>query len=119
MDTKDEVNNGYLRLVGDKVRERRKSLGLTQEALAELAGCHLTYLSHLEGGKANASILVLRKIAAALHVSLVELLDVNLKSIEKDALMKSVVEIKRLPAKEQQMMVNAIKGLIEGLKGKE
>lgn len=116
MDSQKNDDGNFLRLVGNRVRECRKALGLTQEELAELASIHLTYVSHIESGKANASVCVYRRIAAALRVPLVQLVDVDLKRIERDELMKSVVEIKKLGKKEQKLILQAIKGLIAGVK---
>jgi transcriptional regulator with XRE-family HTH domain len=47
---------------------RREELGLTQEDLAGGAGIHRTYLSDVEPGERNVSILNLRTIARALRV---------------------------------------------------
>lgn len=116
MDSQKHEDGNFLRLVGDRVRECRKSLGLTQEELAELASIHLTYVSHIESGKANASICVYRRISAALRMPLVQLVDVDLKRIERDELMKAVVEIKKLGKKEQKLILQAVKGLIAGVK---
>ena len=37
--------------LGPVIRERRRSLRLTQEALADLAGCSPEFIGLLEGGK--------------------------------------------------------------------
>jgi len=37
--------------LGDKLRQRRKSLGLTQDALADLADCSQRFVRALEAGK--------------------------------------------------------------------
>jgi HTH-type transcriptional regulator / antitoxin HipB len=51
--------------LGRHVREQRRSIGLTQQELAERAGVSRRWLSGLEAGKASAEIgLVLRVIAA-------------------------------------------------------
>jgi transcriptional regulator with XRE-family HTH domain len=46
-------------------RQRRK---LSQEALAKLAGCSVSYLSMLENSKRDPTISTVEKIAAALKV---------------------------------------------------
>ena len=53
--------------VGLNVQRRRRERGLTQEELAARAQIHQTYLSGVEVGKRNPSILVLERIAAALN----------------------------------------------------
>lgn len=113
----EKYEQEYLRAVGQRVREARKAMGMSQERLSELAGIHPTYSSRIERG-ANASLGVYRRIAAALRVSLVQLLDVSQARTAPDPLMKTYGEIKALPLKEQRMIHRAIKGLLDGMKEK-
>lgn len=62
-------------IFGKQVRERRLSLGLSQEKLANLADVDRTYLPDIENGKRNVSLVVAEKIAKALNIPLKELLD--------------------------------------------
>lgn len=55
---------------GDALRARREALGLTQEALAEAAAIHRTYLSDVERGTRNVSLLNIERLAAALSIPL-------------------------------------------------
>lgn len=59
---------------GKKVLERRLSLKISQEALANMADIDRTYLPDIEKGKRNVSLKVADKIAKALNVSLKDLL---------------------------------------------
>lgn len=59
--------------VGLNVQRLRRDKGLSQEELAERADMHQTYLSGVERGVRNASILVLARIAKALGVDVEEL----------------------------------------------
>lgn len=63
-----------LRLLGEEIRLRRKSLGLNQEELAEGAGLHRTFISSVERGKKNISILSLEALATSLDVSMTDLI---------------------------------------------
>ncbi|MAD14488.1 MAG: transcriptional regulator [Alteromonadaceae bacterium] len=54
---------------GKKVQEIRKSRSLSQENLAHLADIDRTYISSLERGKRNVSLLNIIKVANALCVS--------------------------------------------------
>jgi transcriptional regulator with XRE-family HTH domain len=54
---------------GLSVRRRREALELTQEALAEKADLDQTYISGIECGVRNPSLLSISKIAKALGVS--------------------------------------------------
>jgi transcriptional regulator with XRE-family HTH domain len=58
-----------LKRFGDKVRELRVKKGLSQEQLAELSGLHRTYISSLELGKRNVSLINIFALAKALGVT--------------------------------------------------
>jgi XRE family aerobic/anaerobic benzoate catabolism transcriptional regulator len=64
----------FLRRLGRELRERRKLQGLSQERLAELAGLSTRYLSQVESGRGNLSILRLLELTRALGVPLHEAL---------------------------------------------
>jgi transcriptional regulator with XRE-family HTH domain len=55
---------------GFAVKSRREHLGLNQEELAERAGIHRTYLSDVERGSRNLSLINIEKLAGALSLSL-------------------------------------------------
>ena len=59
---------------GKKVLERRQSLKISQETLANMADIDRTYLPDIEKGKRNVSLKVADKIAKALSISLKALL---------------------------------------------
>lgn len=63
-------NNAHLgrRLFGQQVRILRESRGLSQEALAELAGLHRTYISSIERGQRNVGLDNVLRLASALGV---------------------------------------------------
>ncbi len=63
-----------IQVMGENVRALRQSLSLSQEELAFRAGVDRTYISQIERGVGNPSVLVLVKIAATLGVGLQELL---------------------------------------------
>ncbi len=58
------------KVLGQRIRNYRTAKGLSQEKLAELSGCHHTYIGQLERGEKNATIESVEKIATALHISL-------------------------------------------------
>lgn len=58
---------------GRAVRARRRSLGITQELLAERAGLHRVYVAEVELGKRNVSLVNIERLAAALSVSIPDL----------------------------------------------
>jgi XRE family transcriptional regulator, aerobic/anaerobic benzoate catabolism transcriptional regulator len=60
----------YLHALGERVREERARRGMSRKALAKDSGVSQRYLALLESGTANASIALLRDVAAALGVTL-------------------------------------------------
>ena len=59
-------------LVGQRVKELRNKLGISQEELADLAGLDRTYITSVESRKRNISIMNIEKLSIALKVSLKE-----------------------------------------------
>ena len=58
---------------GFAIKVRREQLELTQEDLADKAGIHRTYLSDIERGTRNPSLVNIDRLAAALSLSLPDL----------------------------------------------
>src|SRR5260370_33864920 len=62
----------FLLFLGGRVRQLRSVRGMTREMVARDADVSERHLAQLEAGGGNISIVLLRRIAAALNVSLVE-----------------------------------------------
>jgi len=62
------------KLVGRNARRLREKRGLTQEQFAEISGFSQQYISDLERGKRNPTVVTLYELATALGVSHVELI---------------------------------------------
>lgn len=60
---------------GKRVRDIRLEMDLSQEELAHEADSNRTYISDVERGRRNPSIVVVERIAKALGRSMGELLD--------------------------------------------
>ncbi len=60
---------------GNHVRMLRKSQGLSQEELADIAELHRTYIGMIERGEKNVTLLNIIKIAFALKVTPNELME--------------------------------------------
>jgi transcriptional regulator with XRE-family HTH domain len=54
-------------VVGQNVRRLREELGLAQDELAHRAEIHVTYLSGVENGRRNITLVVLQRLATALQ----------------------------------------------------
>ncbi len=63
-------------LLGDFIHSRRRELGLSLESLARESGVSRAYIGHLEhaGARARPSAIVISRLAAALGVSLLDLI---------------------------------------------
>jgi len=57
-------------IVGNLIRERRKSLRITQPDLAELAGISVNSLCKIERGEANPTLGMIGKIAEILGLEI-------------------------------------------------
>jgi len=64
-----------LQLFGSHVKELRLSLGLSQEQLATLCELDRTYISGIERGKRNLSLVNIVKLASSLNISPSELMN--------------------------------------------
>ena len=60
--------------IAANMRAARLRLGISQEALAEIAGLHRTYVGGIERGERNVSIDNIERLAAALGMDVVDLL---------------------------------------------
>src|SRR4029077_7698696 len=61
------------RLFGERVRNRRAELNMTQQHLAERAGLHLSYIGSLETGDRNPSLDTMARVAIALNCDVSDL----------------------------------------------
>lgn len=62
------MHDGLLISVGERIRVLRKRKQLSQLALSARSGIDRTYLSDIENGKRNISLLTLNNLALALDV---------------------------------------------------
>ena len=76
------------KILGQRIRNYRTAKGLSQERLAELSGCHPTYIGQIERGEKNATIESIEKISTALQISLSQLFE---------KLGKGEVEVRNIP----------------------
>ena len=69
----DELQDDIQRVVAERIKKIRKTKGITQEQLAELAGLNRTHLYRLESGKQSMTLRTLKIVADALSVRVREL----------------------------------------------
>ena len=89
----------------------RKQKGLTQQALSDLTGIHLTQIRRYEGGATQPTFEMLRKLAVALSVSADVLLFDEGERGPADDLRLQFEAAQRLDEDER----NALKTVIEGV----
>ena len=66
-------DNEYLGMLGERIRGLRARRGMTRKILAQQSGVSERYLAQLETGHGNISIVLLRRIAQAMGLPLVDL----------------------------------------------
>ena len=85
-------------VVGSRLRSARAKIGMTRKQLAITSGTSERYLAHLEGGVGNPSLQVVKALAEALDMAMIELLP---QGGERDANYAQAAELlRRLPEKQ-------------------
>jgi transcriptional regulator with XRE-family HTH domain len=69
------TNHILLKKFGDRVQSLRNQAGISQEKLAEMAEMHRTYISGIERGERNVSLINIIRLANALNVSVSKLME--------------------------------------------
>lgn len=67
--------------IGQRIKELRKELELSQESLANKAEVDRTYVTDVENGRRNVSVEILERLIKALAVSMAEFF--NAKEFKK------------------------------------
>ena len=67
------ANGNLLTFLGNRVRELRCRLGMTRKQMSQQADVSERHLAQLESGEGNISVVLLHRIAAALHVPIASL----------------------------------------------
>jgi len=98
--------------VGQRIRNYRTQKGLSQEKLAELSGCHPTYIGQLERGEKNATLESIERITVALGITLSKLFE-KLGGQEDDTKDIPLACYEFLSAKSQEEQEQLYKILLE------
>ena len=88
--------NDFLLSLGKRVRELRNRCGMTRKTMAHDADVSERHLAQLEAGEGNISIVLLRRVAATVNVSLTELFSRDAEEPVEMRLIRRFLE--RLPA---------------------
>jgi XRE family transcriptional regulator, aerobic/anaerobic benzoate catabolism transcriptional regulator len=90
------TDGDFLNSLGKRVREARNRRGMTRKMVAKEADVSERHLAQLESGEGNVSIVLLRRIALAVNVSLTELFAAESDELVEKQLIQRVLE--RLPS---------------------
>jgi XRE family aerobic/anaerobic benzoate catabolism transcriptional regulator len=93
----------FLRLLGRKVRELRSRRGMTRKMVAQESDVSERHLAQLELGDGNVSVVLLRRIATALNVSLADLFAADAPDCEAKRSIQKLLD--RLPAQQLSAVV--------------
>jgi len=90
----------------------RKARNMTQQQLAEATGIHVTQLRRYEGGTAEPSVAVLRRLAVALSVMTDELLFERTRRPKGTALSLAFEAAQGLSRPDQQVVCRVVEALV-------
>ena len=106
------------KVLGQRIRNFRTAKGWSQEKLAELSGCHHTYIGQIERGEKNATIESVEKISLALNISMAKLFEKLGARDETDTISVEFYEFLSSKTKEEQMQLYRILCELENYKRK-
>ena len=99
--------------IGARIKAARERVHLTQEQLAEIIDISPTHMSVIERGVKTPKLDTFVRIANALGVSTDALLQDVVMPANESILAELSVRIGRLPQKDQERILNAIRALTE------
>lgn len=99
-------DDGFLRAVGERVRNARARRGMSRKILARDSGVSERYLAQLEGGSGNISILLLRQIALAMDLPISDFLsDRSRNGVEQVLLARQIEALTPQQQEELQALI--------------
>ena len=99
--------------IGNRIKNKRLELKLTQEKLAELTGLSETYVGAIERSTSKCSIETLVKLAKSLDISM----DYLLFGITNDNIDNHLSKIiKKLPKEKQKLYIEICEAIADTLK---
>lgn len=109
---------GSQRLIqlGERIRQKRKDSHLSQETFAEKAGISVNTVSRIEGGQAAMSVEIFAKLVEVLDADANELLG-RTSAENPDLAERTMLRIRRLRPKEQEIVIQTMKALMDGIEG--
>jgi transcriptional regulator with XRE-family HTH domain len=103
------------KIIGERIKNQRNQLGLTQEELAAKCGLHNTYIGQLERGEKNATLESIEKVVQGLGTSFETLFENLIPG--GDAAPSIAAQcydlVDALPLKDQQAVLDMILKMVE------
>jgi XRE family transcriptional regulator, aerobic/anaerobic benzoate catabolism transcriptional regulator len=110
--TRDDDSDAYLVQLGRRVREMRAMRGMSRKVLAEVSGVSERYIAQLETGLGNVSIILLRRVAAAIGAPLEDLI------AGSGAVSSDWVLVRSLLSEATPAMLEEVKEILTGRKAR-
>lgn len=103
------------KIIGERIKNHRNRLGLTQEDLASKSGLHNTYIGQLERGEKNATLESLEKVVSGLEITYETLFEKIAPNVnEAPGIPAQCYDIvNALPAPEQEAVLEMILKMVE------
>lgn len=103
--------------LGNRIRDQRQKINMSQEKVAERAGISTNTVSRIEGGQSAMSIDIFIRIVQVLGVDANELLGVDSPvEGEKEQYQKIFYRIQHLKQCEQTVVLQTMEALVNGLR---
>src|SRR5215472_1829209 len=104
------AHGDFLTFLGKRVRELRSRRGMTRRQMSEEAEVSERHLAQLESGEGNISVVLLQRIAAALHVPIASLFAPQTEQPAEKSPKKKLIQrfLERLPERRLDEVVSRI-----------
>lgn len=102
--------------LGNRIRDRRREIRLSQEKVAEKAGVSTNTISRIEGGQSAMSIEIFIKLVEILDIDANQLLGIVALPEENRQCQELLCGIRYLKKGDQKVVIKTVKALIEELR---
>src|SRR5215471_12151015 len=100
------ADDAFANAVGRLLRSARAKRGMTRRQLAEQSGASERYLAQIESGQGNPSVIVLKAIAEALDLSIIDLLP---RTDGRSETLERIVDVlRRMPQSELPVIADLV-----------
>ena len=102
-------------LLGARIRTLRKTRGWSQDQLAEASSINQKYVSEIERGRVNGSLVIYDAIAKGLGLTLSELTEGLQPNESGDGILALLRQVGTLDEKGRKLVLEVLKGALKGL----